>query len=70
MLGAQGLWAGRDLYFATPGVTRGLGFSGLIRRTDPFCRFLRHTRECGGSILTRIHRGLGLSKGWMALSGV
>jgi hypothetical protein len=33
MLGAQGLWAGRDLYRATPAVTRGLGFSGLIRRT-------------------------------------
>jgi phage FluMu protein Com len=31
MLGAQGLWAGRDLYLATPAVTRDLGFSGLIR---------------------------------------
>ena len=27
MLGTQGLWAGRDLYRATPAVTRGLGFS-------------------------------------------
>jgi hypothetical protein len=26
MLGAQGLWEGRDLYCATPAVTRGLGF--------------------------------------------
>jgi hypothetical protein len=26
MLGAQGLWAGRDLYRATPAVTRDLGF--------------------------------------------
>ena len=33
MLGAQGLWAGMDLYRATPAVTRDLGFSGLIRRT-------------------------------------
>jgi hypothetical protein len=29
MPGAQGLWAGRDLYHATPSVTRDLGFSGL-----------------------------------------
>jgi hypothetical protein len=27
MLGTQGLWAGRDLYRATPAMTRGLGFS-------------------------------------------
>jgi hypothetical protein len=49
---AQGLWAGRDLYCATPAVTRDLGFSGLIRRTAPFSRLLRHTRGCGGPILT------------------
>jgi hypothetical protein len=54
MLGAQGLWAGRGLYRATPAVTRDLGFSGLIRRTAPFSRLLRHTRGCGGSILARI----------------
>jgi hypothetical protein len=42
MLGAQGLWARRDLYRATPTVTRDLDFSGLIRRTAP------------GPILTRI----------------
>jgi hypothetical protein len=35
MLGAQGLWAGRDIYRATPAVTRDLGFSGLIRWTTP-----------------------------------
>jgi hypothetical protein len=58
MLGAQGLWAGRDLYRATPTVTRGVGFSGLIRRTAPFSRLLRHTRGCGGFILTRILTGL------------
>jgi hypothetical protein len=38
-------------------VTRGLNFSGLILRTTPFCRFLRHTRGCGESILTRILTG-------------
>jgi hypothetical protein len=57
MLGAQGVWAGRDLYRATPAVTRGVGFSGLIWRTAPFSRLLRHTRGCGGSILTRILTG-------------
>jgi hypothetical protein len=56
-LGAQGLWAGRDLYRATPAVTRDLGFSGLVRRTAPFSRLLLHTRVCGGSILTRILTG-------------
>jgi hypothetical protein len=64
MLGAQGLWAGRDLYRATPAVTRGLGFSGLIRRTAPFSRLLRHTRGCGGSILTRILTGLQGNEKW------
>jgi hypothetical protein len=29
MLGAQGRWAGRDLYRATPAVTRDLGFPVL-----------------------------------------
>jgi hypothetical protein len=33
MLGAQGLWAGRDLYRATPTATRDLGFYGLLRKT-------------------------------------
>jgi hypothetical protein len=36
LLSAQGLWAGRDLYRATPAVTQGLSFSGLIRRTAPY----------------------------------
>jgi hypothetical protein len=57
MLGAQGLWAGRDLYRATPTVTQDLGFSGLIRRTAPFSRLLRHAWGCGGSILTQIFTG-------------
>jgi hypothetical protein len=52
MLGAQGLWAGRDRYHATPAVTLGLGFFGLIRRTAPFNRLLRHTKWCGESILS------------------
>jgi hypothetical protein len=34
MLGAQGLWAGRDLYCATPTATRDLGLYGLIRKTS------------------------------------
>jgi hypothetical protein len=35
----------------------GLGFSGLIRRNAPFSRLLRHTKACGGYILTRILTG-------------
>jgi hypothetical protein len=31
VFGAQGLWRVRDLYRATPAVTRDLGFCGLIR---------------------------------------
>jgi hypothetical protein len=45
MLGAQSLWAGKDLYRATPTVTQGLLFSGLL---------LRHALWCGGYILTPI----------------
>jgi hypothetical protein len=62
MLGAQGLWACRDLYRVTPAVTRDLGFSGLIRRTAPFSRILRHTRGCGWSILTWIFTGWDLKR--------
>jgi hypothetical protein len=58
MLGAQDLRAGRDLYRATPTVTRGLGFSGLIRWTAPISRLLRHTRGCRGLIQTRILTGV------------
>jgi hypothetical protein len=54
MLGTLGLWAGRDLYRATPAVTWGLGLCGLIRRTAKFSRLLRHAWGCGGPILTRI----------------
>jgi hypothetical protein len=57
MLGTQGLWAGRDLYRATPAVTRGLGFFSLIRRTAPFNRLLRFAKGCGRPILTLILMG-------------
>jgi hypothetical protein len=57
MFGAQGLWAGRDLYRVTPAVTRDLCFPGLIQRTAPFSRFLRPTTGCGESILTWILTG-------------
>jgi hypothetical protein len=51
-LGAQGLWvwAGMDLYRATPAVTQGLRFSGLIRKTAQFNRLVRLPRACGGPI--------------------
>jgi hypothetical protein len=58
MLGAQVLWAGRDLYRSTPPVTWDLGFSGLIWRTAPFNRLLRHVWEFGGPIPTQILTGL------------
>jgi hypothetical protein len=58
MLGAQGLWAGRDLYHATPAVTQDLGFCYLIRRTVPFSRLLWHAWGCGRSVLTRILTGM------------
>ena len=40
VLGTQGLWAWRDLFGATPAVTRGLGFSSIIRMTTPFNHLL------------------------------
>jgi hypothetical protein len=40
---------GRDLYCATSSVTRGLGFSGLIRRTVPFNRLLPRTDTTPGA---------------------
>jgi hypothetical protein len=36
MLGAQGLWAGRDLYRTTPTATRDLGLYGLVRKTGTY----------------------------------
>jgi hypothetical protein len=62
MLDVQGLYAGRDLYRATPAVTQGLGFSGLIRRTAPFSRLLQHIRGFGESILTQILTGLDIKE--------
>jgi hypothetical protein len=35
ILRAQDFLAGRDIYCASPSVTRGVGFSCLIRRTAP-----------------------------------
>ena len=58
VLDTLGLWAVRDLYRATPAVTRGLGFFGLVLMTAPFSRLLRHARGCWGPILTRIPTGL------------
>jgi hypothetical protein len=43
-----------SIYRTTHALKRGLGFSGLMRRTTPFSHLLRHTKWCGGSILTRI----------------
>jgi hypothetical protein len=57
MLSALGLWAGRNLYRATPSVTRDLGLSDLIQRTAPCSRLLRHAKGCWGSTLTRILTG-------------
>jgi hypothetical protein len=53
---AQGHWAERDFYRATPAVTVGLDFSGLIWRTAPFS-LLRHTKECREFFLSRILTG-------------
>jgi hypothetical protein len=39
----RALEQGRGLFRAIPGATRGLGFFGIIRRTAPFSRLLRHT---------------------------
>jgi hypothetical protein len=58
ILGAQGLWAWRDLFCATLAVIQDLSFSGIIRRTAPFSRLLRHTRGCRESILTLVLTGL------------
>jgi hypothetical protein len=55
MFGAQGLWAGRHLYRATPAVTRGLGFSSLIQRTAPFSRLLWHARRLWEPVLTHVY---------------
>jgi hypothetical protein len=57
MFGAQGLWARKDLYRATPALTQSLGSTGLIRRPAPFSQLLRHTRRCWELSLTRILKG-------------
>jgi hypothetical protein len=59
MLGALGLWAGRDLYHATPAMTQDLSFSPPHPKDCPwwFSHLLRHAWGCGGSILTLILTG-------------
>jgi hypothetical protein len=42
MLGAEGLWTGRDLYRATPAVARDLSFSGLNRSTPIWLPLTTH----------------------------
>jgi hypothetical protein len=59
MLGANGPWAGRDLYRATPAVKRGLCFPVS---SDGFSRLPRHTWGCRGSILTRSLTGFPVSR--------
>jgi hypothetical protein len=58
------LWAGRNLYRATPAVIRGFGFSGLIRQTVSFRRLLRHTGGYGGPTLTVTSRVWPLEVRW------
>jgi hypothetical protein len=53
MLGAQGLSAGRDLYRATPTVTRDLGFSGLIQMTMFVCLYV-YSRLSNFSAIRRL----------------
>ena len=57
VFGAQNLWAGSNLYLATPAVTQGLNFSGLIQRTILF-NHLKLAWGFGGPILTRILTGV------------
>ena len=48
VLSTQGLWAWKDLYFATYAVTRGLSFPSLVQWTAPFSHLLRHARGVQG----------------------
>jgi hypothetical protein len=51
MLGAQGLWAGRDLYRAISAVTRDHGFT--VSLTCKNCSFAYNNRLCATSTVTR-----------------
>ena len=62
MFGTLGLLAERDLYRATPAVTRGLGFSGLIRMTAPFSRLLYDTQGDAGDLFNPDPHGCRLQK--------
>jgi hypothetical protein len=57
MPGAHDLWAGRDLYCASPVVTQDLDFSGFIQRTTSFSQHLEQAMGFEGPILTRILTG-------------
>jgi hypothetical protein len=60
MLGAQGLWEGRNLYRATPVVTWGLGFLVSSEGLSPLVASYRATHEgmrsqrCVVTVLTRM----------------
>ena len=53
-LGSYSLSVGRDLYRATPAVTRDLGFRVLTRRTAPFIRVYTTILRYRGRIPARI----------------
>lgn len=44
LLSACGLLTGNDLYRATLGMSRDLGFKGLVQKTAPFIHLLQQTR--------------------------
>jgi hypothetical protein len=54
MLGAEGLWGKRDLYYAKSAARQDLSFSNLSRWISPFSCLLWHTMGSGGPILSRI----------------
>jgi hypothetical protein len=56
-LGAQGLWAGRDLYQANLRWHRASVFPVSSQGPPPFNCLLRLARGCGGPILTKILSG-------------
>jgi hypothetical protein len=59
MLGAQGLWAGRDLYCSTPAVIRGTSvFPVLSELLPPFSRPSRSTRTRKGILRTNFNMDL------------
>jgi hypothetical protein len=57
MLGALGLWAGRDLYGITPLQHKASVFPVSSKGPTPFSCLLRHIKGCWRPILTRILTG-------------